>query len=47
MANEFEWVDFGLLPPCAIAESLDAAGIDGGVPRHGAGDDGGCEDGRG
>lgn len=42
MAHEFEWVDFALQAPSAMAESLDAAGIDGGLPdRQGeAGDPG-------
>lgn len=39
VANEFEWVDFALQPPSAMAESLDAAGVDGGVPdRRGEAD---------
>lgn len=38
MSNEFEWVDFALLPPNAMAESLDAAGIDGGLPDPGQAD---------
>ncbi len=32
MGNEFEWVGFALQAPGAMAESLDAAGIDGGIP---------------
>jgi hypothetical protein len=38
MGNEFEWVDFALQAPHAMAESLDAAGIDGGIPCHGRDD---------
>jgi hypothetical protein len=38
MGNEFEWLDFALQAPNAMAESLDAAGIDGRVPCHGRDD---------
>jgi hypothetical protein len=37
VADDFEWVDFALQPPCAMAESLDAAGVDGELPRRDAG----------
>lgn len=40
MAHDFEWVDFALQPPYAMAESLDAAGIDGELPRRDAADAG-------
>jgi hypothetical protein len=32
MTNEFEWTDFAMQSPCVMAELLDAAGIDGGIP---------------
>ena len=32
MTNEFEWTDFAMQSPCAMAELLDAAGIDGAIP---------------
>ncbi|GAB3306190.1 hypothetical protein GCM10027564_07620 [Luteimonas notoginsengisoli] len=35
MCTEFEWVDFALQAPNAMAESLVAAGIECGVPCHG------------
>lgn len=34
MNSEFEWVDFAMQAPNAMAESLDAAGIDAAVPCH-------------
>ncbi|MFC3717034.1 hypothetical protein ACFONC_12800 [Luteimonas soli] len=39
MDTAFEWVDFALQPPGAVVECLDAAGIDGCVPGHAAGED--------
>jgi len=39
MNDAFEWVGFALQAPGAIAECLDAAGIDAGVPCHGRDDD--------
>jgi len=39
VGNEFQWVDFALQAPCAMVESLEAAGIDGGVPRYGQEED--------
>ena len=34
MSCEFEWTDFAMQSPCAMAELLDAAGIDGSIPCH-------------
>lgn len=44
MGNEFEWVDFALQAAHAMAESLDAAGIDAGIPCHGTAEAGPSRD---
>ncbi|GAA3932505.1 hypothetical protein [Luteimonas lutimaris] len=38
MGEAFEWVDFALQPPGMVVECLDAAGLDGCVPGHAAGE---------
>lgn len=39
MDNTFEWVDFALQPPGVVVECLAAAGVDGCVPGHAAGEE--------